>query len=188
MKKQKKEFKFFTVPEYEKEQEYLREMHNHGWEFKRVTGLGVYHFEECEPADVIYQLDYNKEGIAHKEEYVQMFADCGWEYMQDFYGFSYFRKPVGIMNEEESIFCDDESRLEFMKRILKGRMTPLLIVLFAIIIPQLIIHRILGNNTLSCLFEGMLIGMLLGFLIIFIWYRKQYCDFKARVYKEKTTL
>ena len=47
---------------------------------------GLYHFEKCEPEDVTYQLDYNPEGIAHKAEYIQMFLDCGWEYMQDFAG------------------------------------------------------------------------------------------------------
>ncbi|MBR4084518.1 MAG: DUF2812 domain-containing protein [Lachnospiraceae bacterium] len=179
MKQQKKEFKFFTVSEYEKEQDYLREMHNHGWEFKRVTGLGMYHFEECEPADVIYQLDYNKEGIAHKEEYVQMFADCGWEYMQDFFGFSYFRKPIGIMNEDEGIFCDDESRLEFMKRLFRGRFVPLLIIFFMIIIPQLIMQYRMGEYGLVLMFAALLIV----YLSIFIWYGKRYHDFKARIYK-----
>ena len=184
MKKQKKEFKWFTIADYEKEQDYLREMHNHGWCFQKVGGLGIYHFEECEPADVIYQLDYNKQGIAQREEYVQLFEDCGWEYIQDFWGFSYFRKAIGIMNTEEGIFCDDESRLEFMKRILKGRMTPVLIILFALVIPQLIINCLVGNQSLISFFLGMFIGILVGYLVIFIWYVKQYLRFKEKVYKE----
>ena len=184
MKKQKKEFKWFTIADYEKEQDYLREMHNHGWCFQKVSGLGMYHFEECEPADVIYQLDYNKQGLAHKEEYVQMFEDCGWEYMQDFWGFSYFRKAIGIMNEEEGIFCDDASRLEFMKRVLKGRMTPVLIILFAVVIPQLIVNAFLANHSLTSFFVGMFVGILIGYLVIFIWYMKQYRDFKDKIYKE----
>lgn len=48
---------------------------------------------KCTPEDVVYQLDYNEEGLTHKDEYVQMFRDCGWEYIQDFGGYSYFRKP-----------------------------------------------------------------------------------------------
>ena len=31
---------------------------------------------------MIYQIDYNKDGIAHKDEYVKIFSDCGWEYLQ----------------------------------------------------------------------------------------------------------
>ena len=33
---------------------------------------------------MIYQIDYNQDGIAHKDEYVKMFGDCGWEYLQDY--------------------------------------------------------------------------------------------------------
>lgn len=30
--------------------------------------LDYYHFEKCLPQDVVYQLDYNKDGLAHKDE------------------------------------------------------------------------------------------------------------------------
>lgn len=91
----KKQIRFFTIFQYEQEQDYLRQMHRSGWKLKQVTGLGMYHFEQCPPQDVIYQLDYNKDGLAHREEYLQMFADCGWQYIQDYVGYSYFRKPAG---------------------------------------------------------------------------------------------
>lgn len=91
--KTKREFRFFSILEYEEEQAYLRAMHQSGWKLLRVSGLCLYSFEACEPEDVVYQLDYNKDGLAHKAEYVQMFADCGWEYLQDYVGYSYFRKP-----------------------------------------------------------------------------------------------
>ena len=79
----------------------------------------------------MYQLDYNEEGIKHKDEYVQMFQDCGWEYIQDYAGYSYFRKPVSQMQGKmEEIFCDDESRLEMMRRMFLGRYTPLFIILW----------------------------------------------------------
>lgn len=73
----KKAIKFFSICEYEKEQAYLRQMHQCGWKFVKLCGIGVYHFEECAPEDVIYQLDYNQEGLAAKEEYLKMFNDCG---------------------------------------------------------------------------------------------------------------
>lgn len=34
----KKTFKYFTIFEYEKEQNYLRAMHQAGWKFVRVSG------------------------------------------------------------------------------------------------------------------------------------------------------
>mgnify|MGYP000198857379 FL=1 len=89
---------------------------------------------------MVYQLDYNSEGLLHKSEYVQMFQDCGWEYVLDYVGYSYFRKPASAMQGEEAIFCDDDSRLEMMKRIFRGRLVPLLIAFCCLIIPQLIIQ------------------------------------------------
>ena len=105
----KKAVKFFSVVDWEKEQNYLRKMHQQGWKFVRLTALCVYHFEKCEPEDVIYQLDYNADGLAHKEEYMQLFADCGWEYLQDYLGYSYFRKSASQTDGAEEIFCDDAS-------------------------------------------------------------------------------
>lgn len=174
----KKTFKFFTIFEHEKEQDYLREMHKSGWKFVRVSGLGVYHFEKCTPEDVIYQLDYNQEGLDHKEEYVQMFRDCGWEYMQDFFGYSYFRKPVSEMKgKEEEIFCDDTSRLEMMKRIFRGRMVPLLCVFFLIILPNLFIQ--LHNVTLAGqILAGTFSVLFVVYLIMFFWFAIQFWKYQ----------
>ena len=41
----KKQFKWFTIFEYEKEQDYLREKHKAGWKFIKVKGLGTCCFE-----------------------------------------------------------------------------------------------------------------------------------------------
>ena len=125
--KTKKEFRYFTIFNHEKEEEYLREQHQHGWKFIRVTGLGMYHFEECQPEDVIYQLDFNEESKTNHASYVQMFSDCGWEYIQEYVGYSYFRKPVADMKDEEEIFCDESSRLAMLERVFKRRMLPVFI-------------------------------------------------------------
>ena len=59
MRETKTQLRFFSVPEWQKEEKYLREQHKNGWEFVRVSGLGVYRFKKCAPQDVIYQLDFN---------------------------------------------------------------------------------------------------------------------------------
>lgn len=131
------EFKWFTIPQYKQEEEYLGAMHRKGWKFTNVTFPGFYHFEQCEPETVTYRLDYNQEGISNKSEYVQMFADCGWDYLLDFVGYSYFRKASDDESIDEDIFCDDESRFDMMKRVFKGRIVPLIIIFFGVILPQL---------------------------------------------------
>lgn len=140
-KSQKREFRFFTVPQWQEEQDYLRQRHREGWRFSHVRGL-AYHFEPCVPEDVVYQLDFNPEGRAHKEEYIQMFQDCGWEYLQDFAGYSYFRKPVAAMaGGEEEIFCDKASRLEMQQRVLQTKILPLLAIFLCIVLPQIFLQN-----------------------------------------------
>ena len=45
----KKEFRYFSIFNHEDEQKYLQNQHHLGWKFIKVTGLGTYHFEECDP-------------------------------------------------------------------------------------------------------------------------------------------
>ena len=175
--KTKKQFKWFTIFDYEKEQDYLREMHQSGWKFTKVTGLGIYHFESCEPQDVVYQLDYNQEGLAHKEEYLKMFADCGWEYLQDYVGYSYFRKAVTEDGSEEQIFCDEDSKLQMMQRVLKGRMLPLLVVFFACLLPQFVTNLLNHRNHLVATLIGAVLAL---YLFIFAT-----CFAKYQQYKNK---
>ena len=137
MKDKKCEFKIFNVIQWKKEQDYLSRMHAEGWALDRVSFLNLYHFKRCEPQQVVYQLDYNPEGLENKAEYVQMFRDCGWEYLQDYAGYSYFRKSAEQMQGDEEIFCDDESRIDMMKRVFKGRLFPLLIILFLLLLPNM---------------------------------------------------
>lgn len=77
MKDTKTEFRFFTVPEWKKEEEYLREQHKRGWEFVKVNSIGFYHFKKCEPKDVIYQLDYNPDSVTQKMSTFKCFVIAG---------------------------------------------------------------------------------------------------------------
>ena len=172
--KTKKEFHYFTIFNHEKEEEYLREQHQHGWKFVRVTGLGMYHFEECEPEDVIYQLDFNEESKTNHASYVQMFSDCGWEYIQEYVGYSYFRKPVADMKDEEEIFCDESSRLAMLGRVFKRRMLPVFIIFMTCVLPQFFINFANGEYFFAALFGG----IVLIYLYVFVrcgvhYYRKK---------------
>lgn len=172
----KTELHFFDIMQYEEEGEYLRKMHQHGWEFIHVSLPGIYHFRECEPEDVVYQLDYNQEGRAHKAEYVEMFQDCGWEYLQDAGGYSYFRKPVSAMQfGEERIFCDDASRMEMLERVLRGRLCPLLLMFCGLIL-QLVGQW--GLNGFTSPITIMLFGMIILYLSIFMRFFTKYRNYR----------
>jgi len=171
----KKEIKFFNIMQYEKEAAYLRNMHKSGWKFVKMTGIGVYHFVECEPEDVVYQLDYNQEGLKNKEEYVQMFEDCGWEYLQDAFGYSYFRKPATDMQGEEEIFCDDESRLEMMNRVFKGRLIPLIVLFCCCLLPQMMNSMFIYHSPFLVALLGGLVGL---YGVIFAVFAYQYVQYR----------
>lgn len=157
--------RFFTIADWEKEEAFLREMHRKGWKLRK--GGIIYNFERCEPEDVVYQLDYNQEGRKDKNVYVQMFEDCGWEYIQDFAGYSYFRKPTRTMKEnEKAIFCDDASRLEMVRRVIRGRMIPLLIVFLLVLLPGMLWHVYPINENWPVTFVfGCMVGL---YAVVFV--------------------
>ena len=164
---------FFTLPEYEDEQDWLREQHLQGRKLTGVVAPCFYRFEPCEPEDVVYQLDYNPEGMAHPGEYIRLFADCGWEYVAKMVGYSYFRKPAAKMQGDEEIFCDDESRLAMLKRVFRGKMIPLLVLFFCCILPQLFLQYHLGDGLNRFLF-GVYVLLLLLYIVVFFKFGRQY--------------
>jgi hypothetical protein len=166
----KKEFRIFTIVNHKEEEQYLRQQHNAGWKFIKVTGIGTYCFEKCQPEDVVYQLDYNREASSDKAEYLGMFADCGWDYIQEFFGYSYFRKRAADMNGEEEIFCDDSSRLAMMERVFKGRLVPLLGIFFAVLLPQFL-SNLSGGNYGIALFLGSFLAL---YIVIFVYFAIRY--------------
>lgn len=156
-----KEFHWFTIFQYEEEQEYLRSMHKSGWKFVRVSGLGMYHFIKAQPEDVIYQLDYNEAAMTNSGEYIKMFEDCGWEYLQNYAGYSYFRKSASEMKEDEGIFCDEDSRIAMMERVFKGRMIPLLVIFAAVLVPQFIMNLANGHYPVAVVI-GLILLLYIG--------------------------
>lgn len=176
----KKEFRFFTIMEYKEEGEYLSKRHKEGWRFVSVSFPGIYTFESCQPEDVVYQLDYSKDGAENIAEYKQMFADCGWEHICEFVGFSYFRKPVSKMKQEEEIFNDDDSKLEMLKRVFRGRMLPLIAIFLLMICPQLAMHSS-GADVISNALFVMFFLLMLVYVGIFVKAGIAYRRLKARL-------
>ncbi len=178
----KREFRYYTIVEYDKEERYLQKRHGEGWRFLGITGIGMYHFEKCEPEGVVYQLDYNQEGISDRGEYIQMFADCGWEHVTDYVGYSYFRKSVSDMTAEEEIFNDDNSKLEMLQRIFKGRMIPLFIVFFLYLVLQFILPSVFEGTIVAAVIVWIRI-LLLIYLIVTGHFCIKYLALRRRVRK-----
>ncbi|WP_430536424.1 DUF2812 domain-containing protein [Listeria rocourtiae] len=115
----KKVFKLITVDNVEKEEAFLEEMASKGWFFSKYALLR-YHFEQAEPADYTYCIDY-KEDTGDEEEYLTLFDDAGWEHVYSYPilngKWMYFRKAVKEGEPKEAIFTDDDSMVALWKTI-----------------------------------------------------------------------
>ncbi len=105
----KRIFRFFSLAEYGEEQKFLEEMHQKGWKLKSYTVFRGYVFEKCIPENWIYQLDYRDE-VEDLNAYIQLFQDCGWEYVMMFNSFYYFRRKENGEENNSEIFSDRETR------------------------------------------------------------------------------
>ncbi len=101
-------------------EEYLSNEHKNGHKFLRYEiklFSGYFIFEECEPADVIYKLDYNEVKKDEIQNYVVHFKDFGWEYVGSKGYFALFCQENKEDAIEDDIFADNLSKAEMCKRI-----------------------------------------------------------------------
>ena len=159
-------FRFWTITDYEEEEQFLTEQHRAGWKLRRYILPGFYIFDRCMPQEVSYRLDFDQAGYGEKAEYLQLYRDYGWEYLFDVNCFSYFRKPAEREGEDLEIFSDNKSRLDMVQRIFKRRMIPLMVVFLCCVMPQLVIQTEM-SVTRDFLSAKVLAGI---FIVLFIMY------------------
>ena len=172
--------RFFTIADFEEEETWLRKMHASGWKFVSYV-FCFYTFESCQPEDVIYRLDFKNAG--QTPDYMQMLADFGWEYIDDCFGFLYFRKPADRVQAEEDgeLFSDRESKLDLVTRIVKRRLLPLIVIFFCCVIPNFLRYS-LGDEaglaaTVFSVFFGVMFVIYCGLIA--------YCGIKLRRLRKK---
>ena len=156
-------YRIFTIADYEREALYFREMHAKGWKLRKVSYSILlfavkYTFEKCYPEQVSYQLDFYPMEKSERVSYLQLFKDCGWEYITDFNSFSYFRKVRSKIesNAEFEIYNDAAGKLAMVNRILRLRLVPVLLLL-AIHIPFLL--KLLNKSNAYGLWGLLAVGL-----------------------------
>ena len=81
---------------------------------------------------MVYQLDYNPDGLLTKNNMSRCLRTAGWEYIQDYFGYSYFRKPASEMAEMKRSSAMANPDWRWLKRFFFTRMVPLIVIfLFA---------------------------------------------------------
>lgn len=130
--KRMRKFKWFWAWQDEAEEAWLREMSNEGWHLTGISFPTLYDFEFGEAMDYVYRLDYRSYWKMDKEEYLQLFSDAGWEYVEEMAGWHYFRK-LARSGEELEIYTDAESKIGKYQRLLAFLWILMLPLLIAVI-------------------------------------------------------
>lgn len=176
-------FRWFTIADFEKEEIFLREQHQKGFKFVKFIYPGFYLFEQCEPEDVIYQLDFSDVVGSDKNSYLQIFQDCEWEYMFDVNGWSYFRKPASEDGHNNAIFSDIETKIALLERVFKRRLMPLVIIFFALILPQLAINYNMWIHQDGM--QSIHFILFVIFVVMFVLYLNLFLSFGLGLFKLK---
>ena len=176
--------RFFTIADYEEEEIWLRRQHQSGLKLMKMTPPCFYVFDECQPEDVIYRLDYKNS--EQTQEYMQMLRDFGWEYIGQCMGWLYFRKPADAAESEQDgeLFSDNESRVDMVIHVVKTRLIPLAIIFLCCVIPGF--TRAMSGKYTGVL--GTFFSILFGIMFVIYIYLIVYCGTKLRKIREKYKL
>ena len=158
-------FRFYTVADFEEEENWLREEHLNGWKLVRMIPPCIYIFESCEREDVIYRLDF-KPDHQNDDEYLQLVKDYGWEYFGDCIGWMYFRRPADetVSEEDGEILSDNASRVARIDKIIKTRLLPLCVIFLCCVVPNLLNYLRKGS---ADVFDAI---FCLVFILLFVIY------------------
>lgn len=133
----KKVCKFFTVDSSDKEERFLENMAQKGWQFDHLS-LFIYHFKKAKPEKYAYAIDY-KLNNNDEASYLQLFEDAGWENVYTYPilkgKWIYFRKKATSESQKEYIFTDKQSFIQLWRKV-RSRWTNfgLLGILFILLI------------------------------------------------------
>ena len=158
--------KSFYIAEFNEEAQWLASMHRDGWRMISTTGF-KYEFEACEKEDWTYQLDFRDEAM-NEEDYIQMYADYGWEFVTRFRHWYYFRK-IRTADDDMSIFSDSESKIEMCRKVIAHHV--MILAAYYIFILALFAFFMCGSSFaapgsfLEGLFHGGASGLVLGGLV-----------------------
>ncbi|MBR3355293.1 MAG: DUF2812 domain-containing protein [Oscillospiraceae bacterium] len=173
--------KIFTIADYEEEEIWLREQHKSGWKLVKMVPPCFYTFEQCEPEDVIYRLDYRD--TENTESYFQMLSDFGWEYIGKCVGWFYFRKPAceAATEEDGELFSDNASRAEQVNAIINTRMLPVALIFLCCVLPNF--YRVLNGEYIGL--WGNIFGAFFCIMFALYVYIIVHCGMKLRKIKKK---
>ena len=111
-----RKYKLFWMWQDREEENWLREMAKQGFHLASLVFSGVYEFARGEPRDDVYRLDYTAVDKEEFDDYIEIFRESDWEYIDGGFGWYYFRKPADSESPNE-IYTDPESKIKKYQRM-----------------------------------------------------------------------
>ena len=165
------EFRIFTIIDFDKEEEYLHEMHLKGWRY-RTSRFGFFYFDQCQQDDVIYRI-YDSRFLKKYQHELQDFKNRGWELIEA--GFcSILRKPASDILSEDQVYMSKGLRWKVMRSRLRS--------CTATFLGGLVVCMSLFKEELSISF--FIIFLLYAFMISYLIYGYFRLKIKYRVDKQ----
>ncbi len=151
------QFRMFAIFDYDKEEDYLREMYLQGWRYK-TSRWWIFYFEESEPDDVIY-LVCDKHFFKKYYHQLESLKDRGWELVEACPS-PIFRKPASDLLLEDQVFYRNYPlRWEMVVSRLRSSIATLLVGL----VVCLILYRENLSSSFFLIFG--IYGLMISYLI-----------------------
>lgn len=171
----KKVWRFYTIADYEKEENFLNEMARDGWNLTAV-GFCRYIFRRGTPGEYIYKLDMVERGDSDqvKESYFNFLTDCGIRVVGEFKDWIYLQKraadgPFDMKNDTYAKLRQLNKVYSFSIRTLSGllRLFAIIIILFSLL--QMIASNYIGlSDFCGGVIQGVGISAVIALAIIWV--------------------
>ncbi len=179
-----KKYKYLTNIGYAYEEKIIKKLNNlskEGWILESVGPLR-YKLVKGEFNDYIYSMDYN-ENKEDLDEYFDIFKSGGWDYVDSYEGFHFFRANIGTT----PIYTDKESnknKYEVIRsRYNKNGIISGVIMIFIVLL-GLEFKEILNNNSLLFILYLIAIAILTGMMVPYFMVSFTYYFRKRKIQKE----
>jgi hypothetical protein len=183
--------KIFFVWQYKKEEQWLNEMSNQGWQLVKAD-IGRYKFSPGNPGEYSYRLELLEKDLKSKEStsYIDFLKDTGIEFVSECAKWVYLRRKTadgGFEQDNENLY--DLSHNHKIQEFLGNVKNKLAIIVLVSIMAIMILESIPVSNPVDFL-KGVFAGLALAssaFIIVLIPFSKRLNNKTKRAIKELYT-
>lgn len=168
----KKVWNFFTIAQWEEEEQWLNEMARNGYNLIGVKCFVRYIFEQGTPGEYIYKLDLpdNLERGMDEHAYCNFLTECGIEVVCKQKQWLFLRKKAseGVFNEDGDTFAKlkmTNKAYSYAVRILSRLLRTFAILIFI----DIVVMRVIGySDILAGIVNGIGIGAIFALTIVWV--------------------